>query len=122
MTNVRPVNPELAVASDSASPPPPTCGAQLRDCPTLPGDSRSLITHRIEPSACLERQRQQYHKCYRCLYRGKPAGHVVETAVVLARAEELGIPTGFIDIPIPAAEAPPVANGPRPKSKSKSRS
>lgn len=96
-----------ARVSDDPDPKVHRTGACLRDCPTLPGDTRSLITHRIETDVCLERQRQQYHKCHRCQYRGKPAGYVVDAAVVLARVEELGIPIGFVDIPIPAAEAPP---------------
>jgi hypothetical protein len=51
--------------------------ATLRQCPTLPAHGRQLIEHRIESAQCLERQRTQYHKCHRCVYRGKPAGFVI---------------------------------------------
>ena len=46
---------------------------QMRQCPTLEGDDRPLIAHTIGPSLCLSRQRGFYHKCHRCVYRGKPA-------------------------------------------------
>lgn len=48
----------------------------MRQCPTLEGESRPLIAHRIEASSCLARQRELYHKCHRCVYRGKPATYV----------------------------------------------
>jgi hypothetical protein len=32
-----------------------------------------LITHLIGVDVCMARQRGFYHKCHRCLYRGKPA-------------------------------------------------
>ncbi len=44
-----------------------------RLCPTQPGDARRLITHVIEKGLCSKRQREFYHRCHRCLYRGK--GH-----------------------------------------------
>lgn len=50
----------------------------MRQCPTLEGDARALITHTISVDLCMSRQRCHYHKCHRCLYRGKPASHVVE--------------------------------------------
>ena len=56
----------------------------MRNCPTMHGDSRSLITHSIAVDACLKRQRDFYHKCFRCAYRGKPAGYVPETVAELA--------------------------------------
>ncbi|MBK8980456.1 MAG: hypothetical protein IPM29_31525 [Planctomycetes bacterium] len=43
-----------------------------RDCPTLPGDGRSLITHRIDAPLCSKRQNEHYHRCHRCVYRGRP--------------------------------------------------
>ena len=45
----------------------------MRQCPTLPGDERALIAHTISGPLCLERQREFYHKCHRCVFRGKPA-------------------------------------------------
>ena len=50
----------------------------MRLCPTLPGDDRPLIAHTIVNGVCMERQREFYHKCHRCLYRGKPADFAVE--------------------------------------------
>ncbi|MCA8942489.1 MAG: hypothetical protein KDB80_08020 [Planctomycetes bacterium] len=47
--------------------------ANTRACPTIEGREEALITHAIAPSMCLQRQREHYHKCHRCVYRGKPA-------------------------------------------------
>ena len=49
----------------------------LRQCPSIGGEPGGLITHTIAPAACLQRQRELYHKCFRCDYRGKPAGFVL---------------------------------------------
>lgn len=43
----------------------------MRVCPTVDGSSPPLITHRIGAADCLSRQRCNYHKCHRCIYRGK---------------------------------------------------
>lgn len=48
----------------------------MRQCPTLPGDERALIAHTIPGLLCLERQRDFYHKCHRCVFRGKPVDFV----------------------------------------------
>lgn len=45
----------------------------VRQCPTLPQVERPLIAHTIGKNLCLSRQREFYHKCHRCLYRGKGA-------------------------------------------------
>ncbi len=88
----------IALVTDSAEPPPASgCSVALRDCPTLSGDVRSLITHRIDTELCQKRQREQYHKCHRCVYRGQPANFVVETAVVLGRVEDKSIPA-FVEL------------------------
>jgi len=50
----------------------------MRQCPTLPGDARALITHQIEVGLCMERQRCNYHKCHRCAYRGQSATFTVD--------------------------------------------
>ena len=50
----------------------------MRQCPTLEGDDRPLIAHTIGPGLCLSRQRTYYHKCHRCIYRGKPASYVLD--------------------------------------------
>lgn len=71
---------------------PPGEGSCLRQCPTPPGDARALITHNIAVGTCLQRQREFYHKCHRCLYRGKPANYVAErqevNGVIAAREED----------------------------------
>ena len=45
----------------------------MRLCPTVEGNATPLITHLIGVDVCLARQRGFYHKCHRCMYRGKPA-------------------------------------------------
>lgn len=49
-----------------------------RECPSTNGAPRQLITHRIGTDLCLQRQRENYHKCHRCVYRGKPASFEIE--------------------------------------------
>ena len=46
---------------------------RMRQCPTLRGDERPLITHSIASCLCMERQRDFYHKCHRCEFGGKAA-------------------------------------------------
>ncbi len=46
-----------------------------RQCPTIPGNERPLITHRIGSEVCFQRQREYYHKCHRCVFRGQPADY-----------------------------------------------
>ena len=48
----------------------------LRRCPSPSGYALPLIIQAIRPELCLQRQREFYHKCHRCLYRGKPADFV----------------------------------------------
>jgi hypothetical protein len=50
----------------------------MRQCPTLEGDDRPLIAHMIGSQLCFSRQRTNYHKCHRCVYRGKPADFTPE--------------------------------------------
>lgn len=45
----------------------------MRQCPTLAGDERPLIAHSIASEVCMQRQREFYHKCHRCVFRGKAA-------------------------------------------------
>ena len=54
----------------------------MRHCPTLDGDDRPLIAHTIGAGLCLSRQRTFYHKCHRCLYRGKPADFSVDSEIL----------------------------------------
>ena len=50
----------------------------MRQCPTTEGGYHPLIAHQITSALCLSRQRDFYHKCHRCRYRGKPAGLCLE--------------------------------------------
>jgi len=45
----------------------------MRLCPSVEGSASPLITHRIGAGVCLARQATNFHKCYRCQYRGKAA-------------------------------------------------
>ncbi|MFO1054093.1 MAG: hypothetical protein U1F36_17895 [Planctomycetota bacterium] len=84
----------------ATDPAPLSVGASpvMRECPTLSGDTRALITHRIACASCMQRQREHYHKCHRCVYQGKPADFVAEAPATLGRAEDNGLPTGFVDL------------------------
>lgn len=68
--------------TDATTPPRDARTSTNRQCPTIPGKTESLITHQIEPGRCMQRQREHYHKCFGCAYRGKPANHVIEPAVL----------------------------------------
>ncbi len=45
----------------------------MRLCPSVEGSPSPLITHRIGVDVCMARQRTFFHKCHRCIYRGKAA-------------------------------------------------
>lgn len=45
----------------------------MRNCPSVDGSATPLITHRIDSDVCMARQRTFFHKCHRCIYRGKAA-------------------------------------------------
>jgi hypothetical protein len=45
----------------------------MRLCPSVEGSPTPLITHRIGVDVCMARQRTFFHKCHRCIYRGKAA-------------------------------------------------
>jgi hypothetical protein len=51
----------------------------MRLCPTVDGSATPLITHRIGADVCQTRQCANYHKCHRCIYRGKAANWEPET-------------------------------------------
>lgn len=70
-----------------------------RQCPTLRGESFSLITHRIGTDLCMKRQREHYHKCHRCEYRGQPASFVAEERLQLMPTAETGLPPLSVDLP-----------------------
>lgn len=50
----------------------------LRGCPSVPGDKRPLIVHSIDTGICSKRQQNGFHRCHRCLYRGKPLDWIYE--------------------------------------------
>ena len=54
--------------------------SQRRLCPTRSNGAHTLIAHWITPDTCLARQRQGYHKCFACAYRGLAAGAVLPAA------------------------------------------
>lgn len=45
----------------------------LRRCPSPTGYTLPLIIQAIRPEVCMQRQRDFYHKCHRCQFRGKSA-------------------------------------------------
>ncbi len=47
---------------------------ERRQCPTRASGSLPLIAHWITAATCSERQREHYHKCYTCAFRGVGAG------------------------------------------------
>jgi hypothetical protein len=84
----------------------------MRVCPTVDGSSSPLIAHRIQVCECLGRQQAQYHKCFRCVYRGmaadwRPSAQTGGGAV-MTPAGARGVPTITVDVP-----APPAARQPR---------
>ncbi len=52
-----------------------------RQCPTRTDGAHPLIAHWITPAVCLQRQRQLYHKCFACEYRGLAADKVLPSAL-----------------------------------------
>jgi len=42
-----------------------------RLCPSVEGSASPLITHRIGVDVCQARQQAFFHKCHRCVYRGR---------------------------------------------------
>lgn len=77
----------------------------MRLCPSVEGSGSPLITHRIGAEVCLGRQDANFHKCHRCIYRGKsadwtpppsadplPAIELLPSAVALEHAEPVTKP------------------------------
>ena len=50
----------------------------LRRCPSPTGYALPLIIQAIRPEVCMQRQREFYHKCHRCQFRGKSADYVAD--------------------------------------------
>lgn len=65
-----------------------------RQCPTVIGKSVRLITQRIDTDRCMTRQRELFHRCHRCAYRGQPANHVIEEVEAQAPAGHPPLPGG----------------------------
>ncbi len=80
----------------------------MRQCPTLTGDDRPLIAHSIQPSACQDRQRQFYHKCHRCIYRGQSADFVLPAQVEVTPPQLNG--QAKVPAPAPVDPVDPVAS------------
>jgi hypothetical protein len=84
----------------------------MRLCPSVDGSGSPLITHRIGSDVCLARQATNFHKCYRCVYRGQAAAWQPEEDVLArieAAAEASGDDQRPVVIPRPAAAAQPGA-------------
>ncbi len=66
----------------------------MRLCPTVEGSPSPLIRHRIGAEACQAQQRTHFHKCHRCVYRGKAADwsheHAEETESEVSNASANG--------------------------------
>lgn len=71
---------------------------ELRTCPTRIDGASVLFAHKVTSSACQQRQREGYHKCFTCAYNR-------------AYVAEHGPPAAVAAVPAaPAAE--PVASRP----------
>lgn len=78
----------------------------MRDCPTVQASSIPLIVHRIAVDECMSRQSCNYHKCHRCVFRGKAAGWQPEggEAVLRSPASRTGereVPSKTVEVPRP---------------------
>lgn len=74
----------------------------MRLCPTVEGSAAPLITHRISADVCQTRQCANFHKCHRCIYRGKAASwepaHPPLALMPMHDAEEPGIEVTEVDL------------------------
>jgi len=107
---------ESRVGSDHSPRRHPVLVLTMRDCPTTQGSSMPLIIHRITAEDCSSRQECHYHKCHRCIYRGKaaswePEGNPVQA--VGSHVAERAVPTKIVEIPRP--EKSPAAPKSAPK-------
>lgn len=95
----------------------------MRDCPTVHSPSMPLIVHRISAQDCMSRQSCHYHKCHRCVFRGKaadwqPEGSVVASPNGPTHVGERAVPAKIVEIPRPT-KAPATAKPAATKSASK---
>ncbi len=87
------------VRRSTAQPPraAPSAGQvpqDARQCPSPLGFAGRLIVQMIEPATCLQRQRDFYHKCHRCLFRGKAADYALTSEEMRLQKELNAIPQG----------------------------
>src|SRR5262245_58953104 len=100
----------------------------MRDCPTVEGSSIPLIIHRIGVGDCLQRQACNYHKCHRCIFRGKPAAWVPsENGAAgdrhVAATGERAVPSRTVDVPRPERRRrKPLGEPAKPGAKSEGKS
>lgn len=78
----------------------------MRDCPTIEAPTVPLIVHRIAVDECMSRQSCNYHKCHRCVFRGKAAGWQPEgndslPRVASSRTGERAVPSKTVEVPRP---------------------
>lgn len=78
----------------------------MRDCPTIQASSIPLIVHRIAVDECMSRQSCNYHKCHRCVYRGKAASFQPEGGdgmprAAVSRTGERDVPSKTVEVPRP---------------------
>lgn len=101
----------------------------MRDCPTIHSSSMPLIVHRISAQDCMSRQSCHYHKCHRCVFRGKAADWQPEASAPVpasgpTHVGERAVPAKIVEIPrpakAPAAKAAGKTAAPRKVAKSKS--
>lgn len=89
----------------------------MRLCPSVEGSATPLITHRIGVEVCMARQGTFFHKCHRCIYRGRAADWEPEEAqlVVLdVHAAEVAAPFREpVPLPRPAAVRRPARTASR---------
>jgi hypothetical protein len=90
----------------------------MRDCPTVEGSTVPLIVHRIAVADCLQRQGCNYHKCHRCLYRGKaaewqPEGGARREAAARSQTGERAVPSRTVDVPRPTGIPQPEKSQPK---------
>jgi hypothetical protein len=81
-----------------------------------------LITHRIGVDVCFARQRTFFHKCHRCIYRGKAASWEPDEPMMaminLAPEESAIVGVKEVTLPLPSARKKAPAKGRAAKGKS----
>ena len=90
----------------------------MRDCPTVEGSSIPLILHRVTSGDCMARQECNYHKCHRCVFRGKavdwePEGGVADVGNMTSVAAREVPKTVEVPRPERQREAAPAAGASR---------